>query len=124
MKHIILYTATFLMVSMASAQTIPDIIKAFKSDNSSEIISYLDNSIEITMDGQNTTYNINQAGKFLSDFFANNKVRDFKVLHKSESGGTAYCIGNLITSGGNFRVTFFTKDKGGKTLLQEIRFEK
>lgn len=124
MKHIILYTTLVAALIVAQALSMNDIIQAFKKGNATDVTTYLDNSVEITLDSQNNTYNKRQASKVITDFFSKNKVSDFKVLHQSESGGTAYCIGNLSTSGGTYRLTLFAKDKNGKTLLQEIRFEK
>lgn len=124
MKSILLYAITLLILNQTQAQALPGLVKAFKSNNTSYIINQLDNNVEITHDGRNASYNKSQAGKFLTDFFAANKANDFKVLHQSESGGTAYCIGNLSTSSGTYRVTIFTKDKGGNSLIQEIKIEK
>lgn len=124
MKIIILYTALATGLITASLFSMNDIIQAFKKGSATDITTYLDNSVEITLDSKNNTYNTQQASKIITDFFSKNKVSDFKVLHQSESGGTAYCIGNLSTAGGTYRLTLFAKDKKGKTLLQEIRFEK
>lgn len=124
MKFLLSYIFTFLVIGTTTAQPASEVIRAFKASNVSAIAERLDNSVEITKDGRNTTYSKNQATKFLQDFFSENRVSDFKVIHQSESGGTAFYIGNLSTSGGNFRVTLFMKEKGGKNVLQEIRFER
>ncbi len=124
MKHIILYTTLAAALIVAPALSMNEIIQAFKKGSATDVATYLDNSVEITLNSQNNTYNKRQASKVITDFFEKNKVSDFKVLHQSESGGTAYCIGNLATSGGTYRLTLFAKDKNGNMLLQEIRFEK
>lgn len=124
MKHLILYSILTAGLFTATVLSMNDIIQAFKKGSATDVATYLDNSVEITLASQNSTYNKQQASKIITDFFSENKVSDFKVLHQSESSGTAYCIGNLSTSGGTYRLTLFAKDKNGKTLLQEIRFEK
>ncbi len=124
MKHLLLYTILFGGMFASMQLSMNEIVQAFKKGNAADVTSTLDNSVEITMDSGNNTYTKQQASKIISDFFSRNKVSDFKVLHQSESGGTAYCIGNLSTSGGTYRLTLFAKGKNGKTLLQEIRFEK
>ena len=124
MKKIFLYIPLFFLFSFTSLSSLSDIIRAFKSGDVAEISASLDQTVEITISAKNNTYNKAQAQQQIKDFFATNMVRDFKVLHQSESGGSAYCIGNLSTSNGNFRVTLYAKEKDGKTLLQEIRFEK
>jgi hypothetical protein len=113
-----------LIIHQGIAQSLPDLIKAFKNKEVSAIAGQLDNMVEITFEGNNSIYNKQQATSFLNDFFLKKRVSDFKVLHQSENAGTAYTIGNLTTSSGNFRITLFTREKNNKTLIQEIRIEK
>jgi uncharacterized protein DUF4783 len=100
------------------------IINALKSGNASEVSKYLDNTIEMTLSENSKSYSKNQAQLVLSQFFNNNRVKDFKVIHESENAGSQYCIGNLTTTNGVFRTTIYMKQKGDKQLVQEMRFEK
>lgn len=111
----------FLLFSIVFS--LDEVIKAFKSGNVGKISPYLDQSVEITFHDQKKTYSRIEVQAFLKSFFNGHKVADFKVLHQSESDGSAYCIGELITSNGHFRTTIYVKDKAGKTLIQEIRLE-
>lgn len=116
---------TFLMSSVGFSQsTSSEIIQAFRTGNAEKVSAYFDSALEITVDKHNKVYKKSDAATFISGFFSENNVKDFKVLHQSESGGSFYCIGNLVTSSGTFRTTFYAKEKGGKTVVQEIRFEK
>lgn len=124
MKKFFLYIPVVFLFAFTVQSSLSDIIRAFKSGSATVISASLDQTVEITIAAKNSTYNKVQAQQQIKDFFATNTVRDFKVLHQSESGGSAYCIGSLVTSNGTFRVTLYAKEKGGKTLLQEIRFEK
>jgi len=124
MKLLILYIFPLVALLFTDSQDVNNIVKALKANNISYVNEQLDSSIEITLNGKNNTYNKAQASKFLNDFFSGIKILDFKVLHQSESGGSSYCIGNLLTSDGNYRMTFFTREKSGKVVLQEIRMEK
>ena len=99
-------------------------MKALKSGNSAEVSKYFDNTVEITLPEKSNSYSKSQAELVLHDFFANNGVKDFEVLHKSDNAGSQYCIGNLQTNNGTFRTTIFMKQKGDKELVQELRFEK
>lgn len=124
MKPLMICTAiTFLSITNLNFG-LTELVRAFKSGNTTTVSAYLDKNVEITMNGQNKNYNKVQATNVLADFFSTNKVSDFKVLHQSESAESAYCIGNLITSNGSYRLTFYAKDKNGRTLIQEIRIEK
>ncbi len=99
-------------------------MKAIKSGNSAEVSKYFDNTVEITLPEKSNSYSKSQAELVLRDFFATHGVKDFEILHKSDTPGSQYCIGNLQTNNGTFRTTIFMKQKGDKELVQELRFEK
>jgi antitoxin component YwqK of YwqJK toxin-antitoxin module len=124
MKKTILYIALFILISSFISLSFAEVIKAIRSGNSIEISKYLDNTVEITLPGKSNSYSKSQAEVVLHDFFANNLVKDFEILHQSEKSGSQYYIGNLKTSNGIFRTTIFMKQKGGRDVLQELRFEK
>lgn len=124
MKKTILYIALFILISSFISLSFAEVIKAIRSGNSMEISKYLDNTVEITLPEKSNSYSKSQAEVVLHDFFANNLVKDFEILHQSEKSGSQYCIGNLKTSNGTFRTTIFMKQKGGRDVLQELRFEK
>ena len=120
-------TLSIIILVVSSAfvnQSFSDIINAVKAGNAAQVAQYFDNTIEITLPAKSHTLNKKQAEIALNDFFSQNPVKDFKVIHQSEKAGSEYCIGNLITSNGVFRTTIFTKQKEGKELIQELRFEK
>ena len=100
-----------------------DVVNAMKTGNTSQIIKYFDNTIEITMPDKSNSYSKSQAEMVLKDFFNTNPVKNFEVIHKGENDGSQYCIGTLVTKNGSFRTTIFMKQKGDRQLLQEIRFE-
>jgi Domain of unknown function (DUF4783) len=103
--------------------TIDGVISALKSGNANELGSYFDNNVELTLPDKSDTYSKAQAQNIVKDFFANNKVKGFEVKHKGDQNGGEYCIGTLTTSQGSFRTTVFAKSKGGKQLVNEVRFQ-
>ncbi|MBK8710902.1 MAG: DUF4783 domain-containing protein [Niastella sp.] len=123
MKRLISLFALFILLVSFALAGLPEVIAAIKSGNSSALARYFDNTVEITLPQKNSTYSKSQAEIIIKDFFSNNPVKNFKVLHQGEKSGSQYCIGTLETSNGNFRTTFFMKNKGDTQSLQEIRFE-
>lgn len=101
-----------------------EIIKAMQSGNAAEIAQYFDQTVEINLPQKSGSYNKTESELVLKRFFQNNKVKEFEVIHKSENTSSQYCIGNLQTTKGTYRVTIYMKQKGGKQLIQELRFEK
>src|SRR5665213_726113 len=114
MRKITLFIIILVVSSAFVNQSFSDIINALKTGNAAQVAQYFDNTIEITLPAKSHTLNKKQAEIALNDFFSQNTVKDFKVIHQSEKAGSEYCIGNLITSNGVFRTTIFTKQKEGK----------
>ena len=125
MKKIFTILATvFALSSFTTFTGLNDVINAIKTGNAVSVSKYFDNTIEITVNGKSSNYSKTQGEVVLRDFFANNAVKSFTVLHQGQSGGSEFCIGTLITSNGNYRTTLNLKQKGDKQSLQEIKFEK
>ena len=102
---------------------IDEIITGLKTGNASQVSKYFDNTVEITLPEKSSSYSRSQADLILRDFFTNNMVKGFQVIHKGENAGSQYCIGTLITKNSAYRTTVFMKLKGDKQTLQEIRIE-
>jgi Domain of unknown function (DUF4783) len=102
---------------------IDDVIEAIKNSNSILLSNYFDNTIDIALPDKNDSYSKAQAQIVVKDFFNVNTVKDFIANHRGNNNGGYYCIGTLSTNKGNFRVTFYMKQKSGKSVLQEIRIE-
>lgn len=116
--------ALFISVCSFISVSFDEVIRALKSGDAAQVARYFDNTVEITLPGKSNSYSKSQAELVLRDFFANNTIKDFEILHKSGNTAAQYCIGNLKTINGIFRTTIFMKQKGDKELLQELRFEK
>jgi antitoxin component YwqK of YwqJK toxin-antitoxin module len=120
------YLLSFLILIISSSFvniSFSQIISAIKTGKSDEVAKYFDSTVEITLPAKSNSYSKRQAELVLHDFFKNNPVKSFEVIHQSENGNSQYCIGNLSTDNGVFRTTIFIKQKGQKQLVQELRFE-
>ncbi len=118
-----LFLALGLFSSFNMSPGIEDVIVSLRTGNSAQVARFFDNTIEITLPEKSNSYSKSQAEMILKDFFSNNPVKGFDVIHKGENAGSQYCIGTLITKNANFRTTVFMKQKGDSQFLQEIRFE-
>lgn len=124
MKRIIpIFFSFFLFTSFKPAISIDEVVNAMKTGNVTGMAAFFDNTVEITLPDKGNSYSKTQAEMVLKDFFNNNPVKGFTVIHKGENAGYQYCIGTLITKNGNFRTTIQMKQKKDAQVLQEIRFE-
>ena len=124
MKKILYSLVSIVFLSSFVFISFTEIANAIKSGDAKEVAKYFDTTVEITLPGMSNSYSKAQAEPVLIDFFNSNDVKKFEVIHKSETAGSQYCIGNLTTSNGIFRTTIYMKQKGAKQVIQELRFEK
>jgi hypothetical protein len=124
MKHfLVLSILTFFFSSFKVKTGIDEVVAAMRSGNSTLIAKYFDDRVDISMPDKSNSYSKSQAEMVLKDFFSNNPVKNFEIIHKGENAGSQFCIGTLNTKNGSFRTTIFMKQKGNVQLLQELRFE-
>jgi hypothetical protein len=124
MKHfLVLSILTFFFSSFKVKTGIDEVVAAMRSGNSTLIAKYFDDRVDISMPDKSNSYSKSQAELVLKDFFSNNPVKNFEIIHKGENAGSQFCIGTLNTKNGSFRTTIFMKQKGNGQLLQELRFE-
>ncbi len=124
MKKAILSLLVVSVLSSFAVISFAEVVSAMKAASASEVAKYFDNSVEITVFQKTNFYSKKQAELVLSDFFQANTVKNFEVIHQSESSASQYCIGNLTTKNGVYRTTIYMKQKGSKQVIQELRFEK
>jgi len=88
MKKIFTILAAFVALSSFIIITgLNDVVNAIKSGNAASVSKYFDNTVEITVNGKSSNYSKTQGEVVLRDFFANNAVKSFTVLHQGQSGG-------------------------------------
>ena len=119
-----LLASTLIVLSSFTPQnTIDGVISALKTGSANDLSRYFDDNVQLTLPDKGDTYSKAQAQLIVKDFFSNNKVKNFDVKHKGDQNGGEYCIGTLSTEQGSFRTTVFARNKGGKQLVNEVRFQ-
>ncbi len=121
-----LVLSPFLGSGVAQAQSIGDITKALGSGNTAALASMMDTEVELSLLGDENLYSRDQARQKLETFFASNPPSGFSQVHQgsSKSDNAEYCIGNLTTSTGVYRLYIYVVKKGDKMVLQELRFDR
>ena len=101
------------------------ITKAISEGDADGLGQYFDDSVEVAVKDEEGTYAKAEAIKVVRNFFAKNKPTRFSQVHQGASKGqfSEYCIGDLSTQTGTFRVYIYMKVNAGKYTIQEIRFD-
>ena len=124
MKNILTYSLFALLVLLSSFVSVDEVVSAIKNGNATQLSKFFDNTIEITVSDKSNTYSKSQAELVIKDFFENNGVKDFEILHKGDNEAAVFIVGKLQTKNGEYKTTLYLKQKGDKQLVQELRFEK
>ena len=118
-----IFTVSARSTSMITAAgPFEDVVSALKQGDVSGLSRYLDNNVEINITGKSNSYSKAQAEIILKDFFAKNQVKSFELVHQG-GDNSRFGIGNMATTSGSFRVSFFLQKKAGSMVLNELRFE-
>ncbi len=121
----ILVLTGILMSFTVISSPFDNVVKALENGNVDSLSHYFDNMIDISLSGKSNSYSKSQASVILKSFFRENKVKNFHIIHKGTSKkGAHFGIGNMLTSNGKYRVTFFFRQKENSVILQELRFKK
>ncbi|ELR69969.1 hypothetical protein C900_04492 [Fulvivirga imtechensis AK7] len=117
----------FLLANEAFSQgeIINDVKEAIKTGSSKEIAKFLNQNVDVTLDGNMQSYSKTQAEFVLKDFFKNNPPSSFTIVHQGASkGGLPYAIGQYMSKDDTYRVWLRIKNTGNKYLIHEISFIK
>lgn len=120
---VVFFVAGF--VGKAQEDIIHSVEAAMKLGSSKELSRFLNQTVEINLDGEISSYSKMQAEYVLRDFFKKNPPETFQIIHNGTSkGGLKYAIGKYSCKRGDFRVWMRVKEFGGKLLVYEMNFFK
>ncbi|MFO0505663.1 MAG: DUF4783 domain-containing protein [Chryseotalea sp.] len=118
----------FQLIGAAWAQNdeqLESVKAAMKAGSAKELAKFFNESVDLNLNNNQTTYSKAQAEFVLRDFFKANPVTDFSFLHKGSSkSGQPYAIGQYKSGASNYRVFIKFKVVGAAQQIHEISFSK
>lgn len=107
----------------AQNEVINNVRDALKAGSSRELSKHLNNTVEISINGEKSSYSRNQAEFVLKDFFNKYPSQGFRYVHQGSSKeGLKYTVGNYTYDRGEFRVFMLIKQISGVYLVDKIDF--
>ncbi|HMW75844.1 MAG TPA: DUF4783 domain-containing protein [Saprospiraceae bacterium] len=99
---------------------------AFRNGNIRSVSGYFGKMVDLTIVNTENTETKDQAISSLETFLSKNKPTGFTQVHQGTSRGkeSYYCIGELNTQNGKFRVYVYFKTVSTLTQIQEVRIDK
>ncbi len=96
---------------------------AIKAGSSKELTKYLNDNVELGIDGENANYSKTQAEFVLKDFFKKYPPTDCQYIHQGSSPeGSKYAIGKYSFSNGSFRLFMLVKQVKGAYVIDRLDF--
>jgi hypothetical protein len=126
MKHLKRITAyiALLLCSLAVQAQVPDkIYSALRTGNATELAQHFNNNVELVILDKEGIFSKNQAEFIIKDFFAKNKPVVYTKLHEGGKDASHFVIGQLTTTTGKFRISFFMKNINGTFAIHQFRIE-
>ncbi len=128
MKNLIL-VLFLLPATVITAQgnaTLEAVTRALGAGDADALARHLADNVDLSILEQEQNSPKSRAIEQLRSFFQNHRPRSFHPVHQGTSRGSndQYCIGNLSTSSGAFRVYVYVKVTGTGAFVQELRFDR
>ena len=124
MRLSFLLVVALLTSSQLIAQDYDAIKEAFRSGNASALGRMLETTVEWSVDGELSSVGRSDAENKLRTFFMENEPQTFDILHTGESKSDVhYCISQLGSSGGPYRITLYLRESIGNHLIESIEIE-
>lgn len=114
-----------LDTSIVTAQEINSkIAAAIKTANARDLSNYFNNTIDLTIPGNEGTYSKGQAEMIVKSFFVKHPPSSFTLNHQGKSNdGSHYAIGTYKSGATAFRTYFLLKVLSGQPLIHQLKFE-
>ena len=126
LKAVIVCGILALQVFGAFAQTdvISQIKETIKAGSAKELSKYLNQTVDVTIEGKVQSYSKAQAEFVFRDFFKEHPPTEVTITHQGASkGGQNYAILQYI-AGDNYRIFMKIKKVSDSQLLDDIRITK
>jgi hypothetical protein len=99
--------------------------QALKAGSAKELVNYFNQSVDINLEGNVSTYSKVQAEFVFRDFFKKHPVTDFSIVHTGSSKkGLQFAIGRYLCTGESYNVLIRVREVEGINLIHEINFVK
>ena len=127
LKALMIVTLLTLQVFAVRAQSevIGMIRDAIKAGSAKELSKYLNQTVDVTIEGKVESYSKPQAEFVFRDFFKQHPPSEFSIIHQGSSkGGQPFAIGQYKSGSDVYRVFMKIKSVNNQQLLHEISFSK
>jgi hypothetical protein len=114
-----------IITASAQGDVIDQVKETIKAGSAKELSKYLNQTVDVTLDGTVQSYSKAQAEFVFRDFFKQHPPSEFSIIHQGSSkGGQPFAIGQFKSGGETYRVFMKIKAINNQQLVHEISFAK
>lgn len=109
----------------AQTDVIAQVKETIKAGSAKELSKFLNQTVDVTLDGGPQSYSKAQAEFIFRDFFKQHPPSEFRIIHQGTSkGGQTFGIGQYKSGAETYRVYMKIKGVDNQQLVHEISFAK
>jgi len=109
----------------AQGDVIDQVKETIKAGSAKELSKYLNQTVDVTLEGSVQSYSKAQAEFVFRDFFRQHPPAEFSIIHQGSSkGGQPFAIGQFKSGSETYRVFMKIKAINSQQLVHEISFAK
>ena len=115
----------FAITSNAQNKTVEQVKLVLEIGNANELSKFLNDKVDLNIDGNEGTYSRSQAEGVLKNYFKENPPESFQINHEGASqNGLIYAIGEYKTADSSFMVWIRLKKVNDQFKIHEMSFVK
>ena len=121
----LLFFTVSIGVFAQSADIISQVKETIKAGSAKELSKFLNQNVDVTLEGKVQSYSKTQAEFVLRDFFKQHPPNEVNIIHQGSSkGGQTFAIFQYKSGDDTFRLFMKIKGSGNSQFLDDIRFTK
>lgn len=122
---VFLFLSAQSVLTFAQGDVIDQVKETIKAGSAKELSKYLNQTVDVTLDGSVQSYSKAQAEFVFRDFFKQHPPSEFSIIHQGSSkGGQPFAIGQFKSGNETYRVFMKIKVINNQQLVHEISFAK
>ena len=121
LKNLLIF---FFLLSSTKVNDLESIIESFDVMNSDEIVNFFDSKTQLNIEGKLYQENNYKSSLILDNFFNDNDISSFNIIHKGDSEDKLiYLLGEYLSSDKIYKILIFVDESGEKLKIKEIKID-
>ena len=121
LKHLLIL---FFILFCKQINDLEGIIESFDIMNSDKIVNFFDNKTQLNIEGNLYQENNYKSSLILDNFFNDNDISSFNIIHKGDSEDKLiYLLGEYLSSDKIYKILIFVEERDKELKIKEIKID-